>query len=262
MTSSVFLIFLFAVCSSSTTASSHLSVVTNEHGHVCVSGLRARVCTLHGDMMVRSVDGAVNAANEHLAHGGGIAYAFVRFGGQVVQQESDAHVKKFGALPVAHTAVTGAGRLPAKHIIHVVGPVYDGTPAAQRPAASRHAQRAPHCAPHVLAVGGDSARVQRHFRLSKVTSLHASLSTQCLSFTTNAADTTQPDESPQGRLPPIEPCDLAAAVPFQVELLDQDVESAAAFETALRDLVSAPTTASSDDSSRLLLRLASLRRRR
>jgi O-acetyl-ADP-ribose deacetylase (regulator of RNase III) len=236
MTSCASLVFFFSIVVSITVSISHLSIVPNEHGHVCVSGLRARVCTLHGDMMQRSVDGAVNAANEHLSHGGGIAYAFVRFGGQVVQQESDAHVHKFGALPVAHTAVTGAGRLPAKHIIHVVGPVYDGTTARNdllRRATLNVLRTARRLCLQSVALPLVSSGI---FGFPKPLAARIIVDA-VFEFYNNAADTTQPDESPQGRLPPIEPCDLTAAVPFQVELLDQDVESAAAFETALRDHV-------------------------
>jgi O-acetyl-ADP-ribose deacetylase (regulator of RNase III) len=187
-------------------------------------------------MMLRSVDAAVNAANEHLAHGGGIAYAFVRFGGAVVQQESDAHVRQFGALPVAHTAVTGAGRLPAKHIIHVVGPVYDGTPARNdllRRSILNVLRTARRLCLQSVAIPLVSSGI---FGFPK--QLAARIIVDAVfEFYNNAADGSQPDESPAGRLPPIEACDLTAAVPFQVDLLDQDVESAKAFETALRDRV-------------------------
>jgi len=73
---------------------------------------------IQGDLTHRDVDAIVNAANSHLKHGGGVAGAIVRKGGQVIQDESD----RIGFVPVGHAAITGAGRLPAKFVIHAVGP--------------------------------------------------------------------------------------------------------------------------------------------
>jgi len=73
---------------------------------------------LHGDITAREVDAIVNAANAHLQHGGGVAGAIVRKGGQVIQDESD----KIGFVPVGQAAITTAGKLPAQYVIHTVGP--------------------------------------------------------------------------------------------------------------------------------------------
>lgn len=73
---------------------------------------------VQGDITEREVDIIVNAANSHLQHGGGVAGAIVRKGGQIIQEESD----RIGFVPVGHAAVTTAGRLPAKFVIHAVGP--------------------------------------------------------------------------------------------------------------------------------------------
>lgn len=70
------------------------------------------------DLTERDVDAIVNAANSHLQHGGGVAGAIVRKGGQVIQEESD----RIGYVPVGSAALTGAGRLKARHVIHAVGP--------------------------------------------------------------------------------------------------------------------------------------------
>jgi len=70
---------------------------------------------LLGDITQISADAIVNAANTRLKHGGGIAAAIVRVGGQIVQDESD----KIGWCDIGKAAVTGAGNLPAKCIIHV-----------------------------------------------------------------------------------------------------------------------------------------------
>jgi len=73
---------------------------------------------VQGDITESDVDAIVNAANSHLQHGGGVAGAIVRKGGQVIQDESD----KIGYTPVGTAVITGAGKLPAKFVIHTVGP--------------------------------------------------------------------------------------------------------------------------------------------
>jgi O-acetyl-ADP-ribose deacetylase (regulator of RNase III) len=71
-----------------------------------------------GDITERDVDAIVNAANSHLQHGGGVAGAIVRNGGQIIQDESD----KIGFVPVGNAVITTAGKLPSKFVIHAVGP--------------------------------------------------------------------------------------------------------------------------------------------
>lgn len=73
---------------------------------------------VQGDITERNVDAIVNAANSYLQHGGGVAGAIVKKGGQVIQDESD----KIGFVPVGSAAITTAGKLPAKFVIHAVGP--------------------------------------------------------------------------------------------------------------------------------------------
>lgn len=72
-----------------------------------------------GDITERDVDAIVNAANSYLQHGGGVAGAIVRKGGKVIQDESD----RIGFVPVGQAALTTAGRLPSKWVIHTVGPM-------------------------------------------------------------------------------------------------------------------------------------------
>jgi len=73
---------------------------------------------IQGDITYRDVDAIVNAANEHLQHGGGVAGAIVRKGGMSIQEESD----RIGFTPVGTAVITGAGTLPAHYVIHAVGP--------------------------------------------------------------------------------------------------------------------------------------------
>lgn len=73
---------------------------------------------VQGDITERDTDSIVNAANSHLQHGGGVAGAIVRKGGQIIQEESD----KIGFTPVGQAVITSAGKLHAKFVIHAVGP--------------------------------------------------------------------------------------------------------------------------------------------
>jgi len=75
-----------------------------------------------GDLTQEEVEAIVNAANSQLAHGGGVAGAIVRRGGPSIQEESNRWVREHGPVPVGQVALTGAGNLPAKAVIHAVGP--------------------------------------------------------------------------------------------------------------------------------------------
>ena len=77
-----------------------------------------------GDITLEEVDAIVNAANEHLAHGGGVAWAIVKRGGEVIQDESDAWIQKHGLVPHSRPAWTSGGTLPTRFVIHAVGPVW------------------------------------------------------------------------------------------------------------------------------------------
>lgn len=77
---------------------------------------------IHGDITEEKVDAIVNAANAHLLHGGGIADAIVRRGGMGIQNESNAWVREHGPISHAQPALTGAGSLPCRFVIHAVGP--------------------------------------------------------------------------------------------------------------------------------------------
>ena len=79
---------------------------------------------IHGDLTEEKVDAIVNAANPQLVHGGGVAGAIVRRGGPEIQRESDAWVQQHGPVSHQRPAITGAGRLPCRYVIHAVGPVW------------------------------------------------------------------------------------------------------------------------------------------
>ena len=82
------------------------------------------ILLIQGDITELKVDAIVNAANSYLKHGGGVAGAIVRKGGRIIQEESDRYVREHGTVPTGSVAVTTAGKLKAKYIIHAVGPIY------------------------------------------------------------------------------------------------------------------------------------------
>ncbi|HEX6267197.1 MAG TPA: macro domain-containing protein [Burkholderiales bacterium] len=79
---------------------------------------------MRGNLLEEPVDAIVNAANGHLAHGGGVAGIIARAAGPALQEESDRIVGRRGALPAGSAVVTTAGKLPFKGVIHAVGPRY------------------------------------------------------------------------------------------------------------------------------------------
>ena len=73
---------------------------------------------LEGDITELDVEVLVNAANDRLQLGGGVAGAIRRKGGAAIQEECN----RIGGTPVGTAVITGAGKLKAKHVIHAVGP--------------------------------------------------------------------------------------------------------------------------------------------
>ncbi|MBT1248557.1 MULTISPECIES: macro domain-containing protein [unclassified Thermosipho (in: thermotogales)] len=81
---------------------------------------------INGDITKEKVDVIVNAANTWLKHGGGVAGAILKKGGYSIQKESDEYIQKYGPVNTGNVAVTFAGNLDAKYIIHAVGPIWHG----------------------------------------------------------------------------------------------------------------------------------------
>jgi len=98
---------------------------------VGVTAIRADITTVPADAML-------NAANQHLAGGGGVDGAIHRAGGPSLMAELR---ERYDGCPTGSAVVTGAGRLPARHVIHAVGPRWrdgeHGEPAALRSAYRR-----------------------------------------------------------------------------------------------------------------------------
>jgi O-acetyl-ADP-ribose deacetylase (regulator of RNase III) len=79
---------------------------------------------VRGNLLEEPVDAIVNAANGHLAHGGGVAGIIARAAGRALQEESDLIVGSRGTFPSGTAVVTTGGKLPFKGVIHAVGPRY------------------------------------------------------------------------------------------------------------------------------------------
>jgi len=87
--------------------------------------INQRVLALcRGDITRQQVDAIVNAANTRLAGGGGVDGAIHRAGGPAIM----AACRQIGSCPTGTAVITTGGRLPARYVIHTVGPVYrDGS---------------------------------------------------------------------------------------------------------------------------------------
>jgi len=90
--------------------------------HILPSRLTIQI--VQGDITAEEVDAIVNAANEHLQHAGGVARTISTQGGPAIQEESDAWIRQHGPVSHSHPAWTSGGHLPAKYVIHAVGPVW------------------------------------------------------------------------------------------------------------------------------------------
>ena len=79
---------------------------------------------VQGDITIEAVDAIVNAANEQLMHGGGVAASISKKGGPTIHRESIEWVQNHGPVSHARPAWTSGGDLPSKYVIHAVGPVW------------------------------------------------------------------------------------------------------------------------------------------
>jgi O-acetyl-ADP-ribose deacetylase (regulator of RNase III) len=85
-----------------------------------------KVIEFHGpaDITDHSTEAIVNAANSSLMGGGGVDGAIHDGGGPAILEECKRYISHHGNLPPGHAMITGGGRLPAKYVIHTVGPIY------------------------------------------------------------------------------------------------------------------------------------------
>lgn len=79
-----------------------------------------------GDITKTAADVIVNAANANLFAGGGVCGSIHRAGGPSIAEECRGIFAERGPLAHGQSAITGAGKLPAKWVIHSVGPIWNG----------------------------------------------------------------------------------------------------------------------------------------
>lgn len=82
------------------------------------------ISTHKGDITTMEVDAIVNAANSRLAGGGGVDGAIHRAGGPVIAEQCRQWVSVHGHLPTGQAMHTAGGNLPARLVIHTVGPIW------------------------------------------------------------------------------------------------------------------------------------------
>ncbi|HFZ8995336.1 TPA: O-acetyl-ADP-ribose deacetylase [Citrobacter freundii] len=88
--------------------------------------MESRIHVQHGDITQCVVDVIVNAANPSLAGGGGVDGAIHRAAGPALLEACQKVRLQQGECPPGHAVITPAGNLPAKAVIHTVGPVWQG----------------------------------------------------------------------------------------------------------------------------------------
>jgi len=89
--------------------------------------LRSKIEIRQGDLTEMDTDAIVNAANNDLKLGGGVAGAIRRKGGPQIQAECD----EIGAIPIGGAAITSGGKLKARHVIHAASMQLGGRTSAQ-----------------------------------------------------------------------------------------------------------------------------------
>ncbi|WP_210516679.1 O-acetyl-ADP-ribose deacetylase [Hymenobacter terricola] len=88
--------------------------------------LSARIQLVQGDITRQEVSAIVNAANSSLLGGGGVDGAIHRAGGPQILEECRQIRARQGGCKTGEAVITTGGRLPAAHVIHTVGPVWNG----------------------------------------------------------------------------------------------------------------------------------------
>ena len=87
--------------------------------------MKEKIFLLQGDITKQKVDAIVNAANSSLMGGGGVDGAIHRAGGPAILEDCRKIIAKQGSCKTGEAVITTGGSLPAKFVIHTVGPVWN-----------------------------------------------------------------------------------------------------------------------------------------
>jgi O-acetyl-ADP-ribose deacetylase (regulator of RNase III) len=91
---------------------------------VTINQVKLRI--IQGDITRQDTDAIVNAANPSLMGGGGVDGAIHRAGGPAILEECKLIVARLGHLPTGKAVTTTGGKLNARHVVHTVGPIWQG----------------------------------------------------------------------------------------------------------------------------------------
>jgi O-acetyl-ADP-ribose deacetylase len=88
--------------------------------------MKTTIRLVQGDITTIKADAIVNAANTSLMGGGGVDGAIHRKGGPAILEDCKKIVARQGGCPAGEAVITTGGNLPAKYVIHTVGPIWNG----------------------------------------------------------------------------------------------------------------------------------------